>query len=84
MIGSSAGLPEPKHHRVRWQVATRSSCREINELAPLISARAVSHAGSLWGYITFADADNFVTARAYLVGSLLFYLFHGFRVALAP
>ena len=46
-------------------VAPHSSGREINELAPLISARAVYHAGSLWGYRAFADADSFVTARAY-------------------
>ena len=84
MIGSTAGLPEPKHNKVRKQVAPHSSGRELNELAPLSSARAVSYAGSLCGYISFADAGHFVTARAYLVGSLLFYLFHGFRVAFAP
>ena len=46
-------------------VATRSSWREIIELAPLISARAVYHAREFVRAGSFCRRALFVTARAF-------------------
>ena len=61
---SAQSVSTRKHNRVRGQVAPHSSGREIIELAPLISARAVYHAREFVGVSGFCRRAEFVTARA--------------------
>ena len=73
-----------RNNKVRGRVAPRSSWREINELTPLISARAVYHAGLFVMVSGFCRRGSFCDRPRYLGVSLLFYLIHGFRVAFEP